>query len=167
MRSVSVFGLLLAGAVSGQTQQAPVDHGRLGIWYRSSNVRGIPDDNEQIVPVLERKGDVRLRPSVWRSLALPSTIAWGKYLSRQVNVDSQGQNIVGDAANEPSLAVDPNDRKRIVVGWRQFDNVASNFRQAGNAYTSDGGTTWRANTVLQPGVFRSDPVLAVDASGKF
>ncbi len=110
---------------------------------------------------------MRLGPSVWRSLALPTTITWGKYFSRQVNVDSQGQNIVGDAANEPSLAVDPNDRKRIVVGWRQFDNVASNFRQAGNAYTSDGGTTWRANTVLQPGVFRSDPVLAVDASGKF
>jgi len=49
----------------------------------------------------------------------------------QVNVNASGQNIVGDAANEPNIAVDPLNPDRIVIGWRQFDNVNSSFRQAG------------------------------------
>ena len=32
---------------------------------------------------------------------------YGPFTSYQVNVDAQGQNIVGDAANEPSISVDP------------------------------------------------------------
>ena len=57
----------------------------------------------------------------------------------QVNVNAFGNNIAGDAANEPSIAVDPTDPLRIAIGWRQFDNVASDFRQAGWAFTADGG----------------------------
>jgi len=49
----------------------------------------------------------------------------------QVNVDVNGQNIVGDAANEPSIAIDPNDHNKMVIGWRQFNSVTNNFRQAG------------------------------------
>src|SRR5262249_29719696 len=85
----------------------------------------------------------------------------------QVNVDAQGNNIVGDAANEPSLAVDPNDARRMVIGWRQFDSVTSDFRQAGWAYSHDAGSTWTFPGVIEPGVFRSDPVLDVDAEGNF
>jgi hypothetical protein len=85
----------------------------------------------------------------------------------QVNVNAQGLNIVGDAANEPSMAVDIRNRNRIAIGWRQFDSVASNFRQAGNGYSTDGGRTWHKNAALQPGVFRSDPVLASNADGVF
>ena len=48
----------------------------------------------------------------------------GAFTSYQVNVDGDGQNITLDAANEPSIAIDPNDRNRMVIGWRQFDNVA-------------------------------------------
>lgn len=85
----------------------------------------------------------------------------------QVNVDSLGQNIVGDAANEPSIAVDPTDPDRMVIGWRQFDTISSNFRQAGYGYTTDGGQSWMFPGVIDPGVFRSDPVLDSDSEGTF
>jgi hypothetical protein len=89
------------------------------------------------------------------------------YVSVQVNVDDDGQNIVGDAANEPSIAVDPTNPNRMVIGWRQFDTIASDFRQAGWAYSHDDGQTWTFPGVVEPGVFRSDPVLDVDAEGIF
>jgi hypothetical protein len=85
----------------------------------------------------------------------------------QVNVDENGQNIVGDAANEPSIAVDPNDRNRMAIGWRQFDTVSSSFRQAGWGFTTDGGQSWTFPGVIEPGIFRSDPVLGADIYGNF
>lgn len=85
----------------------------------------------------------------------------------QVNVDENGQNIVGDAANEPSIAVDPNNRDRIVIGWRQFDAISSSFRQAGWGFTTDGGQFWTFPGVIEPGIFRSDPVLGADMYGNF
>ncbi len=94
-----------------------------------------------------------------------STFSRGPWVSIQVNVDEFGNNIPGDAANEPSIAIDPTDPDIIVIGWRQFDTVASNFRQAGWAYSHDGGQTWTFPGVLEPGVFRSDPVLNFDADG--
>jgi len=84
----------------------------------------------------------------------------------QVNTDQFGNDILNDAANEPSIAVDPTDPNRMAIGWRQFDDISSNFRQAGVAYTTDGGQTWTPN-VLTPGNFRSDPVLDSDADGNF
>lgn len=89
------------------------------------------------------------------------------FWATQVNVNASGLNIVGDAANEPSIAVDPTNLNRMAIGWRQFNTISSNFRQAGYAYTTDGGHTWRFPGVLQPGVFRSDPVLDADANGNF
>jgi hypothetical protein len=89
------------------------------------------------------------------------------HVSVQVNVDASGFNIVGDAANEPSIAVDPIDPTRIAIGWRQFDNIASDFRQAGVGYTDDAGYSWTFPGVIDPGVFRSDPVLDSDADGNF
>jgi hypothetical protein len=91
----------------------------------------------------------------------------GRFNSVQVNLDAGGLNIVGDAANEPSIAVDPTDRSKMAVGWRQFDTIASNFRQAGNAFSTNGGASWTNNGVLDPGQFRSDPVLDFDADGNF
>ena len=44
---------------------------------------------------------------------------FGTFTSYQVNVDVQGNNIVGDAANEPSIAVDPTDGNKITIGWRR------------------------------------------------
>ncbi len=85
----------------------------------------------------------------------------------QVNVNEDGENIEGDAANEPSIAIDPLNPNRMVIGWRQFDNITSNFRQAGMGYTSDGGESWTFPASIDAGVFRSDPVLDVDAQGNF
>jgi hypothetical protein len=83
----------------------------------------------------------------------------------QVNVGAGGMNIVGDAANEPSIAVDPTAPNRMVIGWRQFDTISNSFRQAGYAWTNDGGRTWNNDGPLTPGVFRSDPVLDADRDG--
>ena len=91
----------------------------------------------------------------------------GPYTSYQVNVDANGNNRVGDAANEPSICVDPTDGNKMSIGWRQFDHVSSNFREAGFAYTTNGGARWIAPGVLQNNVFRSDPVLNSDTVGRF
>ncbi len=84
----------------------------------------------------------------------------------QVSTDASGDDIVGDAANEPSIAVDPTNPNRMAIGWRQFDTITNNFRQAGVAFTTDGGLTWTPS-ILTPGNFRSDPVLESDADGNF
>lgn len=97
----------------------------------------------------------------------PVHVQQGPYVSVQVNVDANGMNIIGDAANEPSIAVDPNDPNKIVIGWRQFDSVESDFREAGVAYSHDGGVTWTNLGELTDGVFGSDPVLAADVDGVF
>src|SRR5262249_28420780 len=78
---------------------------------------------------------------------------------RQANIGANGQNILGDAANEPSIMVDPTAPNRVAISWRQFDSVTSDFRQAGHAYSLDGGRTWTNPGVLTPGTFRSDPVI--------
>ena len=88
-------------------------------------------------------------------------------VTTQVNVDAAGLNIVGDAANEPSIAVDRINPDRMVVGWRQFNIVTNNFRQAGFGFTANGGQNWTFPGVIQPGVFRSDPVLGSDVNGNF
>src|SRR5438094_9551600 len=92
---------------------------------------------------------------------------FGVFTSYQANVDQNGQNILGDAANECVIAVDPTNLSRMAIGWRQFDDVTSNFRQAGYGYTTDGGLTWTFPGVLQPGFFRSDPVTGSDETGTF
>ncbi len=91
----------------------------------------------------------------------------GTYISVQANVDAAGENVRGDAGNEPSIAVDPTAPNRIAVGWRQFDNVSSNFRQAGYSFSVDGGRTWAGKQIIEPGIFRSDPVLEAGPDGTF
>jgi hypothetical protein len=109
-----------------------------------------------------------------QALHLPSSISKSKsmkmpvgYNSVQVNTDGDGLNIVGDAANEPSMAVNPLNPMQIAIGWRQFNTVSNSFRQAGRSYSTDGGKTWNFQEVFEPGVFRSDPVLAANADGVF
>lgn len=89
------------------------------------------------------------------------------FTSYQVNVAAGGLNIVGDAANEPSICMDPTNPNKMSIGWRQFNTVSSNFRQGGWGYTTNGGTSWTFPGVLQNNVFRSDPVLDSDATGRF
>jgi hypothetical protein len=89
------------------------------------------------------------------------------FVSYQVNVGPDGLNIAGDAANEPSIAVSPLDPNKMSIGWRQFDTVLSNFRQAGWGWSDDRGRSWTFPGVFTPGQFRSDPVLDVDGDGRF
>ena len=89
----------------------------------------------------------------------------GPFISVQVNVDSDGNNIIGDAANEPSIALNPVNNDNLVIGWRQFDTISNNFRQAGVAFTNNGGSSWNNDGPLDAGVFRSDPVLDADGDG--
>ena len=115
---------------------------------------------------LERESDPPM--FIWRNDVSPATISQhGPFTSYQVNVDSNNNNITGDAANEPSISVDPTNRNRMTIGWRQFNSVNSNFRQAGWAYTNNGGVSWTFPGVLENNVFRSDPVLASNDIGSF
>ena len=91
----------------------------------------------------------------------------GVFTSYQVNVDANGNNIVGDAANECSISVDPTNGNKMAIGWRQFNNVTSNFRQGGWGYTTDAGLHWTFPGVLENNVFRSDPVTGSNETGTF
>jgi hypothetical protein len=115
---------------------------------------------------LERYGDAPM--FIWGNGVSEAMISQhGPFTSYQVNVDANGQNITNDAANEPSISIDPTDRNKMVIGWRQFDSVSSNFRQAGWGFTSNGGVSWTFPGVLENNVFRSDPVLGSDDVGHF
>src|SRR5213596_3169688 len=92
---------------------------------------------------------------------------FGAFTSFQVNVNASGQNILGDAANECSISVDPTNGNKMTIAWRQFNDVTSNFRQAGWGYTTNGGTTWTFPGVLENNVFRSDPVTNSNEIGQF
>jgi len=92
---------------------------------------------------------------------------FGVFTSYQVNVDANHQNIIGDAANECVIAVDPTDGNKMTIAWRQFNDVTSNFRQGGKGYSTDAGITWTFPGVLENNVFRSDPVTKSDEIGQF
>lgn len=85
----------------------------------------------------------------------------------QVNVAPGSGNVVGDAANEPTLAVDPTAPDRMVATWRQFDDADALLRTAGWATSVDGGRSWTFHGAVEPAVFSSDPVLAADGDGLF
>src|ERR1700757_736659 len=89
-------------------------------------------------------------PYIYRLETSPRMISpYGTFISYQVNVDQNGNNIVGDAANECSISVDPTNTSRMAIGWRQFNSVSSNFRQGGYGYTTDGGVHWTFPGVLE------------------
>ena len=92
---------------------------------------------------------------------------YGVFTSYQANVDANGNNILGDAANEPSISVDPTDGNKMTIGWRQFNSITSDFRQAGWGYTTDAGVHWTFPGVLENNIFRSDPVTNSDETGNF
>src|SRR5438552_7340599 len=92
---------------------------------------------------------------------------YGLFISYQANVDQNGNNIIGDAANECVISGDPTDGNKMTIVWRQFNDVTSNFRQGGWGYTTDAGIMWTFPGVLENNVFRSDPVSNSDETGNF
>lgn len=122
-------------------------------------IRSIHDETPDDAYIQVDKGSMQRSPAY--------NVRTPNYFTSQVNVDANGNNIIGDAGNETSIAIDPTNPNRIVIGWRQFDTVNNNFRQAGYGYSLDGGLTWTFPDVLDPGNFRSDPVLDFDANGNF
>jgi len=131
---------------------------------------GPSEKSPPIPPALEQIDDPYLESDSAGSPAKvgeSSVIEYQGFYAIQVNVDADGQNIAGDAANEPSIAIHPLNKDQMAIGWRQFDTVNSNFRQAGWGWSMDRGQSWSFPGVLTPGVFRSDPVLDADADGRF
>ncbi len=135
--------------------------------FSSAQNKPIPADKK--MQMHNEKPSDKYSPNPYNNLMTSPPMRYNStgVFTAQVNVNSSGQNILGDAANEPNIAVNPLDPNKIVIGWRQFDNVSSNFRQAGWSYTSDGGQTWTFPGVINPGIFRSDPVLDFDTAGNF
>lgn len=122
-----------------------------------------PAPHESYVPEPSHTGLV-VQP---RRTSPRAVVARGEYVSVQVNVDENGQNILGDAANEPSIAMDPLSPNRLVMGWRQSDTVSSSLAEAGVARSDDRGRTWLDVGVLREGQSGSNPVLAADVKGQF
>ncbi|MBZ0269655.1 T9SS type A sorting domain-containing protein, partial [bacterium] len=147
LTTVALTGILVLASAAGADELPPMPQPAHAVYSEQ------PDD-----PYVPSPRDAHPRSPATR-------FGSGSFSNVQVNVDGNGMNIVGDAANEPSMAVDASDPDRIVIGWRQFDTIASNFRQAGYGYTTDGGLTWTFPGVIEPGIFRSDPVLDSDAHG--
>ncbi|UCC29970.1 MAG: hypothetical protein JSU86_17440, partial [Phycisphaerales bacterium] len=93
---------------------------------RTSGGRMSPNAEVSQMPPPHREAPVdppalKAAPRHARMVTPSDPIVRGPFVSIQVNVDSYGNNIVGDAANEPSIAIDPTDPDKIVIGWRQFD----------------------------------------------
>ena len=156
----------------------PIQHARLGLFlviaFAILQINGFAQNKKfnssgaHQPPVLEFQEDGYvpvLRSSMSTSPAY-SYLGPGFSIT-QVNVNADGENMVGDAANEPSIAVDPTDPQKMAIGWRHFATINNSFRQAGNAFTTDGGETWTFPEVINPGIFRSDPVLGSDSDGNF
>lgn len=107
---------------------------------------------------------------LWLSFGVDSMAQQGV----QVNLSpASGQDIMGDAGNEPTLAISPINPNSIVIGWRDFPTIQSDARKAGYAWSVDGGQTFVPGGALPPppgysaSAEQTDPVVAVDSLGVF
>src|SRR5438045_9772009 len=76
---------------------------------------------------LEKYDDPPAPSPLWGIGVSPGMVSQeGLFISRQVNVDLNGMNITGDASNEHSIAVDPTNGSKYVIGWRQYSSISSN-----------------------------------------
>lgn len=96
-----------------------------------------------------------------------SQFSYGPYVSVQMNVDDNGNNILGDAAHEPTIAFDPNNPDKLVAGWKHFPGVASGNREGGWGYSDDGGQHWHFQGSVTPGQQRTNNMVDVDSLGNF
>src|SRR6059036_3993393 len=154
--SISCLFLLTAIATASASAEATAD--------RSAQVAPV-----QRMPFAEHLEKYDNAPAPPRKIETsPRMVSpYAGFISYQANVDQNGNNIIGDAANECVISVDPTNGNRMTIAWRQFNDVSSNFRQGGWGYTTDAGVHWTFPGVLQNGVFRSDPVTKSDDVGNF
>ena len=119
------LGWSAASSAYGQTAEEDLQRDRVA----AADTR---EQAQQPTPAvhLEKPGQPPAPPAP-RRVSPPPLLTRGGYVSVQVNVDEFGNNIVDDAANEPTIAVDPTNPNIIAIGWRQFDSIWSNFREAG------------------------------------
>lgn len=144
-------------------------------WANADQLSAVSASGQTLAPIRKLPLNEPLETSKHMAPATPRKIEtsparisqFGAFTSFQANVDASGNNILGDCANEPSISVDPTDGNKMVIGWRQFDSINSDFRQSGWGFTTDAGVHWTFPGVLEPGVFRSDPVTHCDEVGKF
>ncbi|HEX5003236.1 MAG TPA: T9SS type A sorting domain-containing protein [Bacteroidia bacterium] len=154
-----LFGLTVAGLLTpllldAQQRPSPADKKQMHVEAE--------DD-----PYLPNAfGNKKTSPAYTYQTPTSARVTGSTIFTTQVNIDGAGQNIIGDAANEPNIAINALNTNQIVIGWRQFDNVTSNFRQAGWSHTNDAGQTWVFPGLIEPGIFRSDPVLDYDNNGE-
>jgi len=125
------------------------------IFFVSSSLKAqnesITNDKKPTFPRHEVKGDdYSPSPRDQHETSPAYKYAIPGFTVVQVNIDNSGMNILNDAGNEPSIAYDPTDPNKMAIGWRQFDNINNNFRQAGIGYTYDGGETWTFPGVINP-----------------
>ncbi len=74
--------------------------------------------------------------------------------------------------SETSIALDPNKPDTLMATWNDFSN--GSFSQPGYAFSTDGGSSWINQGILQSGLNPSngsyeggfDPSCAIDASGR-
>ncbi len=88
-------------------------------------------------------------------------------IGTQVNVAANGANIVGDLAREPSISVDPSDRRRLLIAFETIDQAESGLTEAGYAYSRSAGRTWTFGDSLEDGVGRREPVVDILPDGVF
>ncbi|ANE53778.1 hypothetical protein AYM39_00335 [Methylomonas sp. DH-1] len=96
-----------------------------------------------------------------------SQFTYGPYVSVQMNVDGNGNNIPGDAAHEPTIAFDPNNPDKLVAGWKHFASVLSGSREGGWGFSDDGGKHWQFQGSVTPGQQRTNNMVDVDSLGNF
>src|SRR6266498_1898584 len=79
----------------------------LSLASLTASGQALPREGRMTEP-LEKPGMPPAPPGTYRLETSPRMISpYGTFTSFQVNVDAQGNNIVGDAANEPTISVDP------------------------------------------------------------
>src|SRR6266480_2185359 len=83
-----------------------------------------PPLNGRMTEPLEKPGMPPAPVGTYRLETSPRMISpYGGFVSYQANVDQNGNNIVGDAANEYVISVDPTNGNRMTIAWRQFNDV--------------------------------------------
>ena len=81
-----------------------------------------------------------------RRVGPPSIVSRGAFTSVQVNIDEMGNNLIGDAANEPTIAIDPTDPNKMAIGWRQSSSPSREAIPSGKGSPASVSPRFRATS---------------------